>query len=63
MRTGVRTVMLADGRILVPTPRGYEIARVGIECTCGDEIDLGCERHFPLTAFAAGSSTAGKDCE
>ena len=59
----MRTVLLTDGRILVPTPRGYEIARVGVECTCGEGIDLECERHFPLTAVAAGYSIAGKNSE
>jgi hypothetical protein len=55
----MRTVVLADGRILVPTRHGYGILTANRECTCGDEIDLECARHFPLTAFVAGYSTAG----
>jgi hypothetical protein len=55
----MRTIALADGRILVPTRHGYEILTAKQECTCGEEIDLGCARHFPLTAFVAGYSTAG----
>ena len=45
----VRTVALSDGRILVPLRSGYEIAQVGAVCTCGENVDYGCARHFPLT--------------
>jgi hypothetical protein len=59
----MRTVLLTDGRILVPVPRGYEIARVGVECTCGEGIDLECARHFPLTRHMSGYQPAKEATE
>jgi hypothetical protein len=59
----MRTVVLADGRILVPTRHGYGILTANRECTCGDEIDLECARHFPLTRHMSGYQPAKEATE
>jgi hypothetical protein len=45
----MRTILLTDGRILVPTRRGYEIAEHPPTCTCEKGVDYACLLHFPLT--------------
>jgi hypothetical protein len=46
---GVRTILLTDGRLLVPVRGGYEIAEHSETCTCDAGIDYQCLLHFPLT--------------